>query len=648
MIQPEKIWTSSSLPTLPAVATRLLELMRCPETIISDVVQIVKVDPAISAKLIKAANSSYFGLRSEVKTIERAIPLLGTTAATTLALSFALTDDSLKKGPLGEHYQNYWKQSIVQAAAAERFAAKFSDRDPSEFFLVGLLLDIGRLAMLKTIPQEYGQFLETLTSTAQSLAEQEVSAIGCQHSAIGARLLQNWKFPAVLVQAIEHHELPVNDLAKLENEPDFLLYSILAFAGAVGEYLCGSAQGQSLERMRAIGSRWFSLDNQQLESFLKDCNSRIQQSGDLLHVNMSGVESSTELMLQANEQLVQMALQAQAVNTRTEIQNAELIKEKTRLEEDNRVLQTKAIHDPLTKLYNRHYFDEALTRECHRCLRQAEPLAIIMVDIDHFKSVNDTYGHLVGDAILAQVASRLQSSVRTSDIIARHGGEEFVILVHKPTEKGLATLSERLRIAVAGQPFVYEGQTLSVTCSLGTAIAIPGRRERNIGQRLISSADQALYAAKSAGRDRVSATSLVSEEDRRLNQQVTSQRYSRWLVQRNLLEIATVSRALLDLPLPIRRVGEIAVEMGFLTEPQVQRVLEAQAESDDRFGTVAIRLGMLTADQLVCVLAMQHEDPKQLTSAIIRLGLLAPELATAALEDYMQAQFSVTMPAQMA
>jgi len=647
MIQPEHIWNSSSLPTLPAVATRLLDLMRCPETVISDVVQIVKVDPAISAKLIKAANSSYFGLRSEVKTIERAVPLLGTTAATTLALSFALTDDALQKGSLSGHYQAYWKQSIVQAAAAERFAAKFTDRDPSEFFLAGLLLDIGRLAMLKTIPQTYGPFLETLGSTAQSLAEQETSAIGCHHAQIGARLLQNWKFPTAIVQAVEYHELPIDELAKLEQEADFLLYSILAFAGTVGEYLCGSAQGQSLQRLRAIAARWFSLDHSQLEHFLSDCNHRIQQSGDLLHVNMAGVESSTELMLQANEQLVQLALQAQAVNTQAELQNAELIKEKTRLEEDNRLLQSKAIHDSLTKLYNRNFFDEALARECHQCQRQAEPLAIIMADIDHFKSVNDTYGHLGGDAILSQVASRMQGSIRNTDIIARHGGEEFVILVHKPTDKGLATLSERLRAAVADAPFVFEGRSLSVTCSLGTAIAIPGRRERNIGHRLITSADQALYAAKSAGRNRVSATSLVSEEDRRLNQQVTSQRYSRWLVQRNLLEIATVSRALLDLPIPIRRVGEIAVEMGFLEPLQVQRILEAQAESDDRFGTIAIRLGMLTADQLVCALAMQHEDPKQLTSSIIRLGLLSPELATAALEEYMQAQFSVAVPASM-
>lgn len=643
MIPLEKIWKSSNLPTLPAVASKLLDLVRNPETVIGDVIQIVKVDPAISAKLVKAANSSYFGLRSEVKTIERAIPLLGTTAATTLALSFALTDDSLRRGPLANHYQQYWKQSIVQAAAAERFSARYTERDPSEFFLAGLLLDIGRLAMLKAIPEEYSQLLDALDVIAEPLAEQETASLGCQHAEVGSQLLQNWKFPPALVNAVAWHESSLDKLAEFEALPEFSLYAASALAGAVGEYLCGPAKGKSLERMRAIAGRWFALNSQQIEQFLEDCNLRIQQTGELLNVDMAGVKNSTDLMLQANEQLVQLALQAQAMNTQNEIQKAELTEANSRLIEHNRQLRAKAIHDPLTKIYNRSYFEEALSCECHRCQREANPLAIVLADVDHFKSINDSHGHPCGDAVLIQIANRLQLSVRASDIVARHGGEEFVILVHQPTEKGLTVLCERLRQCIASEPFRYDDLSLNVTCSLGAAIAIPGRREQNVGQQLIAAADRAMYASKSAGRNRVSMTSLVSEEDRQLHQQVTSHRFSRWLVQRKLLSIEMVSRGVLDLPLQTRRIGEITQESGFLTATQVQQILAVQGDSDDRFGTVAIRLGLLTPEQLVCALAIQHEDPKQLTASVIRLGLMSAEQAMAAYEEFMQSRLGLAV-----
>lgn len=646
MVQTEKIWASPNLPTLPLVARQLLDLVRNPETVINDVIQIIKVDPAICAKLIKAANSSYFGLRHEVKTIERAVPMLGTTSATTLTLSFALTDDSLNKSPLAPYYQNYWKQSIVQAAAAEMYATKHTDRDPSEFFLLGLLLDIGRLAMLKAIPAEYGQLLATLDNFMQPLAEQEASMLGCQHANIGARLLQSWKIPDPLIHAVELHEASEEDLAELESHPDFLPLSIAAFAGAIGEYLCGPAKGKSLQRIRAIGNRWLSLNNEQLDNYLHDCNLRIEQTGDLFLVNMSGVQSSTELMLQANEQLVQLALQAQAVNTQAELRNAELAREKLRLEESNRILQAKAIHDPLTNLYNRGFFEETLIKETHRCGRQAAPLAIIMADIDHFKRINDTYGHLCGDSILIQVAQRLRSSIRTSGTLARYGGEEFVILVHKPTEKGLAILSERIRDSIASSPVEFDGHRIPLTISLGTALAIPGRGEKNIGQRLLVTADQALYAAKAAGRNQVSSASLISEDDRKLNQLVTSQKFSRWLVQHQLLDIATVSRAMLEVPLTALRIGEIAQNMGLLTDQQVATILQTQEAMDERSGRIAIRLGYLTIEQLATILATQHENPRELTSAIIRLGLLAPESATAALESYLLSLGSVVAPAK--
>ena len=151
MIDQKKILSSSQLPTLPSVAMKLLELARDPETEFKDVIDVVKSDPAITTKILKAANSSFFGFKSPVTSIERAVPLLGTTVVTTLALSFSLVDAAMASGPLAQHYTAYWKQSIVQAVAAEVLAEHYAKTLSSDCFLTGLLLDLGRLAILKNV-----------------------------------------------------------------------------------------------------------------------------------------------------------------------------------------------------------------------------------------------------------------------------------------------------------------------------------------------------------------------------------------------------------------------------------------------------------------------------------------------------------------
>jgi HD-like signal output (HDOD) protein len=118
----EKIWSSTQLPTLPTVALRLIELSKDRETEIRDVIEVIKSDPAITAKILKATNSSFFCFRSQITTIDRAVPLLGKTLVTSLALSFSLVEAAMTTGPLAAHYNAYWRLSIIQACAAETLA----------------------------------------------------------------------------------------------------------------------------------------------------------------------------------------------------------------------------------------------------------------------------------------------------------------------------------------------------------------------------------------------------------------------------------------------------------------------------------------------------------------------------------------------
>ena len=164
-------------------------------------------------------------------------------------------------------------------------------------------------------------------------------------------------------------------------------------------------------------------------------------------------------------------------------------------------VKLRADHDGLTRIYNRHSFDERLVYEIKRRSRYNHELSLLMVDLDHFKQVNDTYGHLAGDAVLRSIGEILQGSLRTTDIAARYGGEEFVVLLPHTTEKDAWKLAERIRGRIAAKIFQSEGRKFSVTASIGVASVESGALSSD--DDLVLKADKALYNAKHNGRNMV-------------------------------------------------------------------------------------------------------------------------------------------------
>jgi len=171
------------------------------------------------------------------------------------------------------------------------------------------------------------------------------------------------------------------------------------------------------------------------------------------------------------------------------------------LRTSNEQLQELSSIDPLTKLFNRRYFMRALEAEFDRTDRHGNPLAFVMMDIDHFKRLNDAHGHQAGDEVLRALADRIRREARTSDVPGRYGGEEFCVILPQTPLEGGAEFARRLRVAVESEPILVHGKVLRVTASLGVA-ACPGPRVETTDD-LIRLADEALYEAKAAGRNRV-------------------------------------------------------------------------------------------------------------------------------------------------
>ena len=171
------------------------------------------------------------------------------------------------------------------------------------------------------------------------------------------------------------------------------------------------------------------------------------------------------------------------------------------------VLATEASTDPLTGLLNRNHLGARLAELVAAARRYGRPLACLMFDIDHFKAVNDTYGHLAGDGVLREVAARLKAGKRESDVLVRFGGEEFLALLPETDLAGARTLAEKLRIRIAGAPVMIlpeVGRAFEVSIRVSVGVASWSERMAD-GAVLVAATDEALYQAKAAGRDRVVA-----------------------------------------------------------------------------------------------------------------------------------------------
>lgn len=161
------------------------------------------------------------------------------------------------------------------------------------------------------------------------------------------------------------------------------------------------------------------------------------------------------------------------------------------------------IIDALTDIHNKRYFLEFLDRELSRSSRYDRPLSLVMIDIDRFRVINEEMGHLGGDCTLREMAARIKGTIRKEELFARYGGEEFAVVLPETTSEGAVCVAERLRCAVAQEPFIYEARSYNVTISAGVATT---RGERNITcHDLIREADQRLYQAKHEGRNRVAS-----------------------------------------------------------------------------------------------------------------------------------------------
>ncbi len=215
------------------------------------------------------------------------------------------------------------------------------------------------------------------------------------------------------------------------------------------------------------------------------------------------LESFNHMRTNLNALTAKLHSKIDLANAAVKDQNILLEHQSKILMENNKILERLTCTDPLTELFNRRHFDNALGTEISYALRHREAFGLLMIDLDYFKDINDTYGHSAGDKVLQQVATVIVKSVRQSDIVCRVGGEEFAVIFLNVTDNEMRIVAESLRSKIEQTEIMFQGKKLAVTASIGVSIFRGSSEESYSQDQLYKDADTAMYYSKNHGRNRV-------------------------------------------------------------------------------------------------------------------------------------------------
>ena len=475
----ELILIAEDLPTPPGVALRLLELYSQPNVEVNDMAMIIGTDPALTAKLIEYCNSPLLARDRETTNVKQAIVVLGMRAVKILALSFSLVQTT-PSGKADFDYDEFWNQSLATAVVAKTLGS-VGGGDGDQEFLIGLMLRIGQVGLAHTFPSRYADLMQQSCQTGVPITQLEEQEWNSHHIEVSAELLRHWHFPESIIES-------VTDFGQnLKNDQEFSRHEtrVLKLAEQVVSILfTEELPEEEVEKAKTMAQQWFGIEPDQFGEFFDRANENWTAFADLLSFDASHAQTFEQLERRARKGIAQLSMGIHADNTAIHQQNKEL--------------KINATVDSLTNLKNRRAYQDEAPAEWERSMRKERPFVLMMVDVDHFKSVNDTHGHAVGDLTLQAIAGELINNARQYDSVYRFGGEEFVIMLPECEAEYAIAAADRFRKAIEALKIPIDGGILKVTASFG--VAVQSDLHEGSLESLLEQADKLLYQAKKEGR----------------------------------------------------------------------------------------------------------------------------------------------------
>ncbi len=470
----KNILSCPNLPSLPAIAVQLLELTGDPNVAMSDIAKLVQQDQALAVKVLKTVNSSFYGLSSPCGSIDRAMGYLGLNTVKSLVLGFCLVETTKGAGDDGFDLEAHWRRAIVGATGARVLAKAVGGVDAEEAFTAALFQDLGMLATFAAMKTEYAQTISGIPHRA--VCQSEIDEMGFDHTQVGYELASKWKLPTDICEAIRcHHN---TDSVLPEHQA---LAQVVSLGATICDAMDETASKGAIRKIERLTRDWYAKAAPDVGDLLEEVAEASRSMAKSLEQEIGELPDPAMLMAQANEQGFEHQL----------------------------MVEREAHIDGLTRVANRKRFDAELARVFGEFQSDGLGFGVLFFDADKFKSVNDTYGHGAGDAVLIDLARRTSKVIGERGIVCRYGGEEFAVIVPGATLDECAKIAEEVRLKICNTPFDLSGiegapDELAVTVSIGVSStdAQQGSQVSN-GDQLVAQADECVYAAKNDGRNNV-------------------------------------------------------------------------------------------------------------------------------------------------
>jgi len=431
----QRIAACPNLPSVPAVALEVVRLCQADEVELRSLVRTLEKDPAITAKILRAANSASIAARSPVTTITRALALLGTNSVLTLALSFSLVA-TRRRGRHGSFdHDRYWRRALTAAAAA-RTLVEGRELDGEELFLCALLQDLGML-VLAEVMEDYGALVAAAADDHAALAELERAALGASHAEVSAFLLSRWNLPGLVLETSRaSHDPPAGP-----SDPPALADAMgcVHVASLMAEVLAGRDPGPAA----AAAERLLGMSPPALHAALERTAAALPEVTGIFEVSLSSPDEVERVLARARQALV-------LVSARVE-------------------------HAASTKVLAPPELERALDLAVAAAIEQGEPLTVARCRVARARPGDDGQPGATRDRVLSAVATALGAAVRASDLVGRYGGDELVLVLRETDEPQALLVSEHLRRAVErAHPPGPDGAPLMVSLAIGQATLRPG------------------------------------------------------------------------------------------------------------------------------------------------------------------------------
>jgi len=487
------------LPSPPAIAVRILEAVRDDGFSFTRLGSIIQSDPALASRILRLANSQLYSPARKVGTVEMAVAVLGVNALKNIALSFTLSE--VFQGPRGERFDfdRLWRRSITAAVAAQLISDEVGFKS-DEIFITSLLQDIGVGVMFLSARDQYLAVLDEKVVSGLPVCVVERQIFGFDHQEAGAELLNMWGLPETVYEPIRHHH-------DIEQAPAQYrtLCSVLHASDRLSAVYHGSGTVKNVRTSKELLSRLFGMDEQQGSAIIDNVAEKSVELISHFSIDPGKLKPFSEILQDANDELsrLNVSYEMLVIEHKEAKQKAEWLA--WELRGANEKLREAVFRDGLTGLYNHRFFQEVLARELGRADRYQRPLALLMLDIDRFKTVNDQHGHQIGDIVMKAIGQEILRSSRDPDVVARYGGEEFGIILPETNLKAAVMKGEACRQAIEALEIKIGGISIRVTVSVG--VAAYDVQQPYTKDQLIDAADRALYRSKHEGRNRVTVWS---------------------------------------------------------------------------------------------------------------------------------------------